>query len=41
MYFAVICFDRPGTSLLRTKTAAAHLRYLVESAGDRQAEEDF
>lgn len=32
MYFAVICFDRPGTSMLRTKTAAAHLRYLVENA---------
>ena len=34
MYFAVICFDRPGTSMLRTKTAAAHLRYLVEKASE-------
>lgn len=34
MYFAIICFDRPGTSMLRTKTAPAHLRYLVEHAAN-------
>lgn len=34
MYFAIICFDRPGTSMLRTKAAPAHLRYLVEHGSE-------
>lgn len=32
MYFAVICYDRPGSSEVRGKMIPAHLRYLEQQA---------
>jgi len=30
LYFAILCFDKPGVGELREKTRAAHLQYLKE-----------
>ena len=30
MFFAILCFDKPGVGELREKTRAAHLEYLKE-----------
>lgn len=34
MYFAIICFDRPGSTQIRGKHIPAHLRYL-EAQGEK------
>lgn len=30
VFFAILCFDKPGVGELREKTRAAHLEYLKE-----------